>query len=337
MPDWPRHAVVAGGTGFIGSYVVQALLAEGWRVTVVGRNGVPINRQRYTSDQLNCVIGDLVDTALHMDAAAKADVYIHLVHSTVPGDSMRNVGQEIQDTVVPTVRLLSQLSSPTLKRFIYVSSGGTVYGHGGAVPIAEDHPTEPISAYGVAKLALEKYVALYGKMHGFPTAIVRPSNAYGLGQKLDRMQGAVGIFMNRLLQDQPIHIWGDGSTVRDYVHVADLARAMALVAADSSVGVWNVGTGVGTDLRGLIALLEKATGRQARVTFGPARSYDVAQNILDVSRLRRSLRWEPRITLEQGINQLYAAAENSPVVNALPWRHRAPNGVPEGRSSLYVV
>jgi UDP-glucose 4-epimerase len=320
MPDRDRHAVVAGGTGFIGSYVVQALLAEGWRVTVISRNGVPINRQRYTPDQLTCVTGDIATTDLLVDAAADAELFIHLVHSTVPGDSMLNVGREIHETLVPTVRLLSALSSLNLRRFIYVSSGGTVYGQASAARIGEDHPTEPVSAYGVAKLAVEKYVALCGQMQHFTTAIVRPSNVYGLGQKVDRMQGAVGIFLSRLLLDQPIHIWGDGSTVRDYLHVADVARAIALLAADSRTGVWNVGTGVGTNLRELIGLLEAATGRQARVTFGPARGYDVALNVLDTARLRAALRWEPQVSLGQGIRQLYAAALPGGRQDTLPWR-----------------
>jgi UDP-glucose 4-epimerase len=325
MLDPARHAVVAGGTGFIGSYVVQALLADGWRVTVIGRSSVAINRERYPLSQLTCLPGDLANTGLLADAAADADLVIHLVHSTVPGASMLNIDREILETVVPTVRLLSGLTSTRLKRFVYVSSGGTVYGQAAAVPIAETHPTNPVSAYGVAKLALEKYVALCGQMHNFTTAIVRPSNVYGLGQKLDRMQGAVGIFLHRLLLDQPIHVWGDGSIVRDYLHVADLARAMALVAADSRTGAWNVGTGVGTDLCELVGLLERVSGRRARVTFGPARSYDVGVNVLDASQLRRSLQWAPQVSLAQGIRQLYDAAQAGPSQDALPWRrHEQP-------------
>jgi UDP-glucose 4-epimerase len=319
MAEHARHAVVAGGTGFIGSYVVQALLTDGWRVTVISRNRIPINRARYTPAQLDFVAGDLSDTQLLADAAGDAELWIHLIHSTVPGDSMIDPGREIIDSMLPTVQLLAGLSSK-VKRLVYVSSGGTVYGQAEAMPIVEDHPTNPLSAYGVAKLAIEKYVALCGQMQNFSTAIVRPANVYGLGQKLDRMQGAVGIFLSRLLNDQPIHIWGDGSTTRDYVHVADLARAIALVAADCTTGVWNVGTGVGTELRELIELLEEVTGRQAHVTFGPARRFDVALNVLDASRLRRSVLWEPRISLRQGLGQLYAAAQSGPTAGALPWR-----------------
>jgi UDP-glucose 4-epimerase len=323
MADRNRRAVVAGGTGFIGSHVVQALLADGWLVTIISRGSVPINRERYTTDQLNCVTADLSNTDLLLAEASNAELYIHLVHSTVPGDSMLNLSREIEDTVVPTVRLLSELSSTSIKRFVYVSSGGTVYGHTAAVPITEDHPTNPVSAYGVAKLALEKYVALCGQMQRFTTAIVRPSNVYGLGQKLDRMQGAVGIFMNRLLLDQPIQIWGDGSPVRDYLHVADLACAIALIAGDCTTGVWNVGTGVGTNLCELIWLLEAVTGQRARVVFGAARDYDVRMNVLDASRLRASLLWEPQVSLAQGVLQLFVATQVGASQGTVPWRQPA--------------
>jgi UDP-glucose 4-epimerase len=315
-----RRVVVLGGTGFIGSYLVQELLADGFQVGVVSRHSVDVNRERYPPEQLDCRQGDVADVHFVADALIDADVCIHLVHSTVPGESMSDPAREIVDSVVPTVRCLSRLPSRRFKRFVYVSSGGTVYGNARLLPISEDHPTDPMSAYGVAKLSLEKYVGMFAQTLNLNTAIVRPANVYGLGRNLNRDQGAVGIFLNRMLHNEPIQIWGDGSIVRDYLYVTDVARAIALVAADFTPGVWNVGTGVGTSLIDMIRLLEQIMRSTAKVAYAPARGYDVPVNILDAARIRKLLAWVPEVGLAQGIQTMYSAIRRGPDYESLLWR-----------------
>jgi UDP-glucose 4-epimerase len=307
MPD-RRRAVVLGGTGFIGAHLVQALVEEGWYVTLLSRRAVPLNVRTWHSGQVDYLVGDLADLALLDSALRGSDTCIHLVHGSVPGDLVVDHSAEILATLIPTVKLLSMLAARRIRHLVYVSSGGTVYGQAVSLPIAEDHPTHPISGYGVAKLAIEKYVELFAETRGLNAAILRPSNVYGPGQRLDRMQGAVGIFLSRILLGQPIQIWGDGSVIRDYLYVMDLVRAMLMVMADVAPGVWNVGTGVGTSIRDVVVLLEEATRLTAAIDYAPARRYDVSSNVLDASRLRCAFGWTPTVDLRQGIQRMLAAS-----------------------------
>lgn len=328
MIDAAGQAVVLGGTGFIGSYLVQELLDRGWGVRVVARSAVPLDRRRYPPERLQYVEANLADTTRLASILAGADLVAHLAHATVPGESMADPAREITETVVPTVRLLAALRPGSVRRMLYISSGGTVYGRARVIPTPEDHPTHPVSAYGIAKLTLEKYVQLFGATGGGTTALVRPSNVYGLGQSGARMQGAIGIFLDRLLRGEPIHVWGDGSTVRDYLHVEDLSAALGLIATDTTSAIWNVGSGVGWSLRDVIALLEQVTGRQATVVYGPARGYDVPTSVLDSTRLNTALHWKPAISLEAGVRRLYTGVLCGQTQPPVAWRGAMPSSGP---------
>ena len=302
-----QKAVVAGGAGFIGTYVVQVFLDNGWRVSVLDRHPVQVNRQRYESQRLEMVVADFADTDRLLRCCAGADAIVHLAHSTVPATAADHACLDITDAILPTVRFLSRLPSQHIRRLVYISSGGTIYGPSHDTPIRESHPTEPISVYGIAKLAIEQYVRLYASLKGFGSAILRPSNAYGPGQDLSRPQGAVAIFLDRICQNQPVEIFGDGSIVRDYLHVIDLASAIYLAASSELSGVWNIGTGRGSSISGLIELLQSAASKRAVVHYLPPRAFDVPVNVLDIAQVQKDLGWTPTVRLEAGIKNLYQA------------------------------
>jgi UDP-glucose 4-epimerase len=169
------------------------------------------------------------------------------------------------------------------------------------VPIAEDHPTDPITSYGIVKLAVEKYLGLFQRLHGLDYAVLRVSNPYGPYQNPGGQQGAVAVFLQHLSAGEPITIWGDGSVVRDYLYVSDLAEALVLAGGvESRQSVFNVGSGRGTSLNELISLIVDVTGERPEVEYVSGRAMDVPANVLDVTRAREELGWRSRTDLVEG-------------------------------------
>jgi len=201
------------------------------------------------------------------------------------------------------VRLLNEARLTGVQRFVFLSSGGTVYGPAQSLPIAENHPTDPINAYGITKLAVEKYLHMFHVLYGLDTITLRPSVPYGPGQDPHRRQGAVGVFLHCIATRQPIEIWGDGNVRRDYFYIDDLVSAvLASLQIDSPpVRVFNVGGGRSYSLNDLLTLLGQITGREPIVRYCPGRKFDVPDLLLDTTRARTHLNWEPTVTLQDGI------------------------------------
>jgi UDP-glucose 4-epimerase len=188
---------------------------------------------------------------------------------------------------------------------IFASSGGTVYGRPQSVPIDEQHPTNPVSAYGVGKLAIEKFLHLYDVLHGLSYRVLRMSNVYGEGQSPFRGQGAVAVFSYRALQGLPIEIWGDGTVIRDYVHVDDVSRAfLALMNHEGNSRIFNIGSGEGLSLNALLDKLEAVLATRIERRYLGSRKFDVPANVLNVALARDELHWQAEIPLDQGLRQV---------------------------------
>jgi UDP-glucose 4-epimerase len=191
-----------------------------------------------------------------------------------------------------------------LKKIIFVSSGGTVYGIPRETPIPESHPTDPLCSYGISKLTIEKFLALFHKLHGVDYAVLRLANVYGERQRVVSSQGAVAVFLARVLTLEPIEIWGDGSVVRDYIHIDDVVLALLRVMGDTgNERVFNIGSGKGVSVSELLDTIERIVGQKTVRRHLPPRGFDVPTNILCVDRARTALGWQPRITLENGIQR----------------------------------
>ena len=191
-----------------------------------------------------------------------------------------------------------------------LSSGGTVYGRPRYLPVDEEHPTEPISSYGIVRLACEKYVAMYSDRHQVPAQILRCSNVYGENQPAERGQGTIPTFLQRVLADEPLTVFGDGSIVRDYLYVGDLASAvLGLMDLPSEPRLLNVGSGEGASLNRLIDLVGDLTGKQVQIDRRAVRPFDVHEIVLDVSRLRSLIDFEPT-SLEEGTRRTFAAMQD---------------------------
>lgn len=310
------RAVVIGGNGFIGSHLVDALLAERWQVTVYDR--VP-ERYRPPLPEVEYVQGELGNTGLLATVLPRADVVFHLASTTIPESSNDAPVFDIQSNLVDTVRFLETSVASRVRKIVFLSSGGTVYGIPRTLPIDEEHPTHPICSYGIVKLAIEKYLHLFGHLHGLTYTIIRPSNPYGVRQNPAGQQGAISVFLGRLAQGLPLTVWGDGEITRDYLHVSDLARACVMAATITAPhAIFNISTGQETSLNQLLKIIETVIGQPPRVIRLPARPFDVPRLALDNRRARTELGWTPQTALSDGLLDTWQWTRR------LEWLHRIP-------------
>ena len=305
-PDKPQagdRLIVLGGSGFIGSHLCRALVTHGQTVRIFDRNDTPPEAFGDLAQSIEIVTGDISRPEEVVSAIRDATVLINLVHTTVPGSSMIDPGADIINNVASSARWLKHIGETSLRKIIYFSSGGTVYGESD-VPLTEDHPTNPLNSYGITKLAIEKYTAMYATHAGIDCFIVRPSNVYGPGQQLQHGQGVIGIMANRALRGEELEVWGKGTYRRDYLFIDDLVSAiLKLLEYSGSYRVFNVSSGVGHSVLDVISALQKLIEPFPNVAYSPERPIDVPVNILDSSRLQQETGWRPEIGFEEGIRR----------------------------------
>jgi len=233
------------------------------------------------------------------------DVVHHYAWSSIPETANNDPLSDLQTNVRSTLLLLESMRRRGTGRLVFTSSGGTIYGRVKSLPVVEEHPLEPISLYGAAKVAVEQYLGVYRYAHGIDCRIARLSNPFGIGQSVERNQGAVTIFMHRALHDEPIRIYGDGEIVRDYIHISDAVTGL-LAVSSAQLGpdapfVYNLASGCGTSLNGIVAALVSCLDREIAVEYLPGRQYDVPISVLNVSRARRELNWSPQLSFSDGL------------------------------------
>jgi UDP-glucose 4-epimerase len=277
------------------------LVASGHQIRVLSRSRASENGP----GNPEYITGDLLDVNSLERVVDGMEVCIHSATTTVPSSAADNIEFDINTNLIGSIRLMEAASAAGVSRLIFISSGGTVYGDTVDPAICEDHPTEPISAYGIVKLAIEKYLSYFHATAGLDYRIARLSNPYGHGQNLDKHQGIIPIFINRILADQPVQIWGDGLMVRDYIYIDDaVAGLMALIQSDGNhFRVYNIGAGVGSSINDIVDAISASVGRVAKRIYLPARGFDVKRNVLDVARARVDLGWSAKIDLQQGIDE----------------------------------
>ena len=291
--------VILGGNGFIGSHLVDALLARKWKVVVYDRYP---ERYRPPIEKVEYVLGDIGNKHLLASSLSQVDVVFHLASTTIPQSSNESPTFDIMTNLVESVQLLETCVKYQVGKVVFLSSGGTTYGVPHSIPVTEEHPTNPVSSYGIVKLAIEKYLLLFHHLHGLSYVILRPANPYGPRQNPLGGQGAVVAFLACIARGLPVTIWGDGESVRDYFHVSDLVEACVLAATSTpNKAVLNIGSGQGVSLNQLLERIQEVIETPFQVIRLPSRPFDVPKLILDVRAARTELMWEPRVSLEEGI------------------------------------
>lgn len=297
-----KRVLVLGGNGFIGSHLVDALAARAIHTRVFGRSHPDSIADN--TPFIERIEGDFTHESDVCSALEGCDICFHFVSTTLPKSSNDNPIFDVQTNIGGTLKLLNHAVRCGVKKVIFLSSGGTIYGIPKKTPIDESHPTEPICSYGVTKLAIEKYLELYRVLHGLDYTVIRLSNPYGERQRLNSTQGAVAVFLNRLLKNTPIEIWGDGSIVRDYLHISDVVSAL-LKAMDyrGDQHIFNIGAGEGKSINQLIDTIEIVTGRRAERIYKASRPFDVPISVLSIARAEALLDWKPQVSFDEGLER----------------------------------
>lgn len=296
--------LILGGGGFLGSHLCDALLSQGHFVRILDRPNLSRFRSIDNEGHLEWLEGDFINQDCVSRAVAGCDVVYHLVSTTLPRSSNENPVYDVETNVVGTLHMLDAARKNGVRKIIFVSSGGTVYGVPQAVPVKESHPTEPICSYGIGKLAIEKYLNLFNRLYGIDYCVLRLANPFGERQRIAAEQGAVAVFLDKALRNEEITIWGDGSVVRDYFYVGDAVTAMTkAIAYTGPSGLFNIGSGAGQSVNQILDAIETLLGTPVKRTYLPARGFDVPINVLDISKAAEFLDWRPKTTFADGLSR----------------------------------
>lgn len=297
------RVLILGGSGYIGSHAAEELLRLGYKVRVFSRSFPGLLPPLVCSHpNFEAVVGDLACPTACQEALKDCSCVIHCIGTCSPAMSLEDPMSDWQQQVQPTVALLRMLRDIQPLRLIFISSGGTVYGPDAPTPTSETSLCRPVCPYGIHKLVIENYLYQEHFLHGLNYLILRLSNPYGGRQRPKGLQGAPSVFLNKVLRGEPIHLWGDGSVKRDFLHISDFVRALAIaVSYEGSERILNVGSSLSLSLSDLIQRIELLTRRQADVRLFPARPFDVAVSELDISLIASEFKWKPMIDLDAGL------------------------------------
>lgn len=310
--------ILIGGGGFIGSALRSYFAATGVAVTIIGRS---VNISLATNETYYSIVEYSFKELETQLAAKKIAAVIDLAYTSVPGTSYEDPVKDFSENLYNVIRHLDFSRTVGAERFIYVSSGGTVYGDSAGKPLTEEAPNFPLSPYGVTKLSCERYVYMYHRLYNLPTIIVRPSNIYGPGQKPFRGQGLIATGLGLALKGEPIHVFGDGSHIRDYLYIDDFCTAlMTLISGGTNGEIYNIGSGQGVSINAIIAGMNEVTKedkRELTTKPQPERPFDVHYNVLNIDKLSGATEWQPQVDLQEGIAQTWKWIKQTAVQT--PW------------------
>lgn len=296
------NCLVLGGAGFIGSHLVDALVSRDHHVRVFDLPNVKLTNLEQSMDSIEIVQGDFENITDVSPCLDDIDVVVHLISTTLPESSNKNPVYDVETNVVGTIKMLDEAVQKGVKKVVFASSGGTIYGIPQTLPVPETHATNPICSHGIGKLAIEKYLALYHHLMGLDYTVLRFGNPYGPRQRSKSVQGAIAVFLGHVLADEPIIIWGDGTVARDFFYITDLVSALVrVIESDTESRVYNIACGRAVSLNEILAVIKDVTGASPLVKYNPPRRLDVPVNCLDIARAQRELDWHPRVSLKDGI------------------------------------
>jgi len=298
--------LILGGNGFIGSHLAEGLVEKGYDVRVFDSFQTGMANLETIKGKIEIIKGDFLNHADILLALKGMDYIFHYISTTVPATAVKDPIYDVQTNVIGAVRLLQLAVASKVKRVIFPSSGGTVYGEPTSLPVHETHALNPMDPYGISKLAIEKYLNYFNRAYGLDYLILRYSNPYGERQSPHGQQGVIPVFLNKIKMGERPVIYGDGSTERDYVYVGDAAEAtIAALEKKTAHKIFNVGSGAGTSLNQLIELMSGVAGKKIEPIYAEDTAIRVQKIVLDVSRMHDEVGWEPSTSLQEGIERTW--------------------------------
>lgn len=296
-----QKCLIFGAGGFIGMNLAPALLKHGAVVRAIGRRPLLAS----VDSAIEWIATSFDDTDAVAASVRWADVIFHLSGGTTPHSSIRDPVKDAECSILHTLRLLEIAREHGKPRIVFASSGGAVYGAVECLPISEDNREHPISAYGVSKLAIEKYLDVYHHLYGLPAITMRISNAYGPFQLPHRGQGLIATLLAAALAETSVEIWGDGEIVRDFIYIDDVVDAMIAAAVYDGTGrVFNVGSGTGLSVNAVADAVDALLlAPPLKRIYRPAQKTDVAVNVLDTALICEKMGWQKKVSFSQGLRR----------------------------------
>lgn len=292
--------LIIGGAGFVGNSLAQYLADNGTSVVVADSQ----RRIDNYSNEIPNVEYVAIEWPLtsKLSLLSEVDNVVHLAWSSNPSSSMMDIPADATNNILGTLALLEQVCEFGVKRFIFMSSGGTVYGNLSAPSINESYPINPISAYGASKVACESYVSIYANKCAFNYLNIRLGNPYGEYQLRGTPTGAIANFINRASKNEVVTIYGDGNNIRDYIHIDDVSHTlMLLIRGNSMSGTYNLGSGLGYSINDILNKIQIHFTSEIKTEYLPARGSDVKSVILNSSKIQNELPYIPKISIDEGI------------------------------------
>ena len=294
--------LITGGTGLIGSALVDKLARINHRssIRIISKNS---SEARHSS--ITYFRGDFKNKKLLNKLIKKNSTVIHLACSSVPSISEMDRAADLRNNLIGTINLLDICVKKKTRRFIFISSGGTVYGKLQR-PAKEEDLTNPISSHGAMKLAIEKYIQVYNHLYNLPFIIIRASNIYGPGQIFDKPQGISGVCLKKAMQNEAVSIYGDGCIMRDYIYIDDFADALiGILSNNINNEIINIGCGKAVSLKTILKNIEKTCNMPLKIKKLKKRKFDIDYNALCNDKAFKLLGWRPKTTLLEGIKKTH--------------------------------
>jgi len=314
------QALVTGGAGFIGSNLVQALRSAGHRVVVL--DDLSSGYEQNVEPGVDLVRGDVRDGELVERLAKGCSWIFHLAASVGNKRSIDSPRLDADINLSGTIAVLEAARKNAIRRIVFSSSAG-IFGELKTLPIAEDHPQDPDSPYGVSKLAAEKVCLVYNKLYGMSNVCLRYFNVYGVRQRFDAYGNVIPIFAERMLRNRTLTIHGDGEQTRDFVNVGDVVQAnVAAASSEDAAGCFNIGSGERISINDLVHKMQRYRGQVASVVHGPERAGDVRHSLADVRLAGAGLNYAARVAIDSGLSEYLGWLEHDPITLAR-WQREA--------------
>ncbi|MFB0565464.1 MAG: NAD-dependent epimerase/dehydratase family protein [Candidatus Aminicenantaceae bacterium] len=303
--------LVTGGAGFIGSNVVDAYIEKGYEVVVV--DDLSSGKKENLNKKAKFYRLDICDKVLEeVFKEERIDIVNHHAAQVDVRKSIADPAFDARINIEGSLNILENCRKYKIKKIIFASSGGVIYGECGSLPPDEDFPVSPISPYGVSKYAVERYLATYGKIYGLKCTGLRYGNVYGPRQDPYGEAGVVAIFSRKMLNSEEVNIFGDGEQVRDYVYVGDVVKANILCLENGNNQIFNIGTGKSTSVNQLFSEMKELTHYSKQAVYKPPRAGELIRSSLDVGKAEKKLGWKAEVNLREGLKKTIDFLEERP-------------------------